>query len=120
MSLSENKKRTSKNPQGMPNLSEQFYSTVQPAKYQVKRDSIDKTYRRNLYEKFDWNYFNDILPLELTMEHYKKRNQLFQRFDNGNGYLSLSEVQNGMQRVLKLEELFKALPVIQLAFKYTK
>ena len=42
----------------------------------------------------DWDSLNAKLPLEKNDEDKAKRQELFKQFDpNGNGYLSLAEVQ---------------------------
>ena len=46
---------------------------------------------------------------------------MFNDFDpNGNGYLSLAEVQKGVRDVLQCDELFDAKPVIMRAFQAAK
>ena len=51
----------------------------------------------------------------------KKRIKLFHTFDpNDNGYLSLAEVDRGVQDVLGLKELFDIKPVIIRAFNAAK
>tara|TARA_B110000285_G_C14641266_1_gene387714 strand:- start:276 stop:422 length:147 start_codon:yes stop_codon:yes gene_type:complete len=39
---------------------------------------------------------------------------------NGNGYLSLAEVDKGMRDVLVSDQLFDAKPAIMRAFQYAK
>ena len=58
-------------------------------------------------KKIDWNEIRSKLPLERDQEGVKKRAKLFRDFDpNGNGYLSLAEIDKGVRDVLKLEVLF--------------
>ena len=43
----------------------------------------------------DWESINEKLPYQRTPEEKAKRRELFDQFDpNGNGYLSLAEVNN--------------------------
>ena len=50
-----------------------------------------------------------------------KRKQMFNSFDcNGNGYLSLAEVQKGVRDVLQSDALFDAKPAIMRAFQAAK
>ena len=58
------------------------------------------------------------LPIENTPEHRAQRAKFFRQIDqNGNGYVSLAEVDLGIKSVLKCEEIYKAKPVIMQAFK---
>jgi len=46
---------------------------------------------------------------------------MFKQFDpNGNGYLSLAEIQKGILDVLELKSLFECKPAILRAFTLTK
>jgi len=58
------------------------------------------------------------LPTELNAEQKAKRHEMFKAFDpNGNGYLSLAEVDKGVRDVLDIEDIFDAKPVIMRAFQ---
>ena len=49
------------------------------------------------------------------------RRRLFNGIDiNGNGYLSLAEVDRGLQDVLQIEEIFDAKPATMRAFQASK
>ena len=46
---------------------------------------------------------------------------MFKQFDpNGNGYLSLAEVDKGILDILKIESLFQCKPAVIRAFTYAK
>ncbi|KAL2628861.1 hypothetical protein R1flu_013547 [Riccia fluitans] len=61
------------------------------------------------------------LPSDKTPEEKAARSKLFTQFDpNGNGYLSLAEVDKGIRDVLGLEDLFEAKPAIIRAFSAAK
>jgi hypothetical protein len=61
------------------------------------------------------------LPFESTPEQTAKRNKYWEGFDcNGNGYLSLAEVDKGCTDVLNLPKLFKMKPVLMRAFSRAK
>ena len=61
------------------------------------------------------------LPTEKTSESIAARRKMFSAFDpNGNGYLSLAEVDKGVQDVLGSSALFDAKPVIMRAFQAAK
>ncbi|BBN12497.1 hypothetical protein MPTK1_5g20600 [Marchantia polymorpha subsp. ruderalis] len=61
------------------------------------------------------------LPYGKTPEAKAKRSELFKEFDpNGNGYLSLAEVDRGVRDVLKFEELYDCKPAIIRAFNAAK
>ena len=70
----------------------------------------------------DWAQVNSKLPYEKTSEAKAQRDQLWQGIDaNGNGYLSLAEVDRGVRDVLGLEDsLFDAKPAIMRAFQAAK
>ena len=69
----------------------------------------------------DWVSMREKLPTERTEEQKAERNKIFSEFDpNGNGYLSLAEVDRGCRDVLKLYEVFDAKKVIMRAFQAAK
>lgn len=71
--------------------------------------------------KVDWEAVAAKLPTERTTEHIEERKKLFEQFDpNGNGYLSLAEVDAGILAVLRLEALFNCKPAIMRAFQAAK
>ena len=61
------------------------------------------------------------MPWRNTPEHKAKRDQYWSGFDvNGNGYLSLAEIDKGMRDVVKLPQLFEAKPVLMRAYTAAK
>lgn len=71
--------------------------------------------------KIDWDVINEKLPYERTDEAKKKRKNLFQQFDpNGNGYLSLAEVDRGIRDVLQSDDLFNCKPAISRAYHFAR
>lgn len=53
------------------------------------------------------------LPTLKTEAHKKKRDEMFLGFDpNGNGFLSLAEIDKGCRDVLQCDEIFDAKPAI--------
>jgi len=69
----------------------------------------------------DWDSLNAKLPLEKNDEDKAKRQELFKQFDpNGNGYLSLAEVDKGMRDVLASDELFDCKQAVNRAFHFAK
>ncbi len=71
--------------------------------------------------EIDWEKINSELPTQKTKEALELRKKLFNGFDpNGNGYLSLAEVDKGIRDVLKLPELFGMKRVIMRAFQAAK
>lgn len=60
------------------------------------------------------------LPTGTDLESKARRDKLFDRMDNGNGYLSLSEVTEGVLDVLAMGELYDAKPAIMRAFQAAK
>jgi len=81
-----------------------------------------ETARRELASSaVDWESVSSKLPYERTPEAFAKRQELFNAFDpNGNGYLSLAEVDKGIRDVLQVDELFDAKPAIMRAFQAAK
>eukprot|EP00934_Nitzschia_sp_Nitz4_P004624 Nitzschia sp. Nitz4//scaffold150_size53981//17328//17882//NITZ4_006674-RA/size53981-processed-gene-0.27-mRNA-1//-1//CDS//3329537062//4614//frame0 len=72
-------------------------------------------------KEIDWEALNRKLPTEKTAEQKARRAELFNQFDpNGNGYLSLAEIDRGCREVLGLYELFQAKKVIMRAFQASK
>jgi Ca2+-binding EF-hand superfamily protein len=66
----------------------------------------------------DWQKIREKLPTDKTAEEKAKRMKMFEQFDpNGNGYLSLAEVDKGMRDVVGLYEIFECKPVIMRAFQ---
>jgi len=69
----------------------------------------------------DWPALSAKLPTGKSAEAKAKRQKLFSAIDgNGNGYLSLAEVDNGVRDVLKCHEIFEAKPAINRAFHAAK
>jgi len=69
----------------------------------------------------DWAAISEKLPTERTEEQKAKRAELFDQFDpNGNGYLSLAEIDKGCRDVLGLYEIFECKRVIMRAFQAAK
>jgi len=68
----------------------------------------------------DWAGLREKLPMEKTAEQKEKRKEMFESFDpNGNGYLSLAEVDKGLD-VIGLNEIFDCKKVIIRAFYAAK
>ena len=71
--------------------------------------------------KIDWDKIRSKLPTEKNAEDKAKRKKYFSQFDpNGNGYLSLAEVEKGCEKVLELPEIFENKPVMMRAFQAAK
>mmetsp|Transcript_28112 Transcript_28112/g.68352 ORF Transcript_28112/g.68352 Transcript_28112/m.68352 type:complete len:113 (+) Transcript_28112:69-407(+) len=48
-------------------------------------------------KSIDWKLFDERLPSDTDPKHVKKRKEIFRGFDpNGNGYLSLAEIEKGL------------------------
>ena len=53
------------------------------------------------YANFDWDKLISKLPVAKNAEERKKRREMFSAIDmNGNGYVSLAEIDRGIQDVL--------------------
>lgn len=69
----------------------------------------------------NWTEIINKIPLGKDKDSVERRNKMFRDFDpNGNGYLSLAEVEKGVRDVLKIEVLFKSKPVMMRAFDLAK
>lgn len=68
-----------------------------------------------------WDKIRQKLPIDKSKEATVARNKLFNSFDgNGNGYLSLAEVDKAVRDVLQLDNIFNCKPVIMRAFQAAK
>merc|ERR1712183_717733 len=77
--------------------------------------------RKKNMADIDWTSINEKLPYQRTEEQKAKRRELFNQFDpNGNGYLSLAEVDKGMRDVLQCDDLFDCKPAVQRSFHFAK
>jgi Ca2+-binding EF-hand superfamily protein len=64
-----------------------------------------------------WDELHDKLPWHKTPEQLQMRIKIWKSIDvNGNGILSLAEVDKAMRDVIKLPALFALKPVIMRAF----
>jgi Ca2+-binding EF-hand superfamily protein len=69
----------------------------------------------------DWDDFLAKFPVDKTDEDKAKREEIFAAFDpNGNGYLSLAEIDKGCRDILGLYELFEAKKAIMRAYQASK
>ena len=68
-----------------------------------------------------WDELRVKLPWHKTPEDLARRKTMWNSFDvNGNGYLSLAEVDKGMRDVVRLPALFALKPVLIRAFTEAK
>ena len=69
----------------------------------------------------EWTRLGEKLPTGKDPATRKRRMDMFSAFDpNGNGYLSLAEVDRGITQALDCQQLFDAKPVIMRAFQAAK
>jgi len=69
----------------------------------------------------DWTALNAKLPTAKDAESKAKRKAMFRQFDpNGNGILSLAEVDKSIREVLQIDAVFDAKPAIMRAFQAAK
>lgn len=74
-----------------------------------------------MYKQVDWDAIRKKLPVKRNSEGFAKRTKMFNDFDpNGNGYLSLAEVDKGIRDVLQLDMIFNSKPAIMRAFQAAK
>ena len=68
-----------------------------------------------------WEKLRENLPYGDSDEERKKREEQFKQLDvNGNGLLSLTQIDNGIRDVLGLPDLFESKPVLICAFTAAK
>ena len=68
-----------------------------------------------------WQEWAMSMPTGGALVDKRRRKRLFEKFDvNGNGYLSLAEVDNGVRDVLQCDRLFHTKPVLIRAFESAK
>jgi len=72
------------------------------------------------FESIDWAEIRAKLPIEKTAEEKAKRKKMFSEMDNGNGVLSLAELDKAIRDVLQLDEIFDSKPAIMRAFQLAK
>ena len=61
----------------------------------------------------DWDAIREALPFRKTPEEYAKRSELWSQIDiNGNGYVSLAELDKGVRDAMQNEELFDCKPAL--------
>lgn len=71
--------------------------------------------------EIDWSAVNAKLPTGRNAEDKAARKKMFREFDpNGNGVLSLAEVDKAIRDVLQIDAMFDAKPAIMRAFQIAK
>jgi len=81
----------------------------------------DQNKTRALKRKINWSEINAKLVTDRSEESKQKRFEMFRQFDpNGNGYLSLAEVDKGLRDVLQVDDIYDTKPVIMRAFQASK
>ena len=72
--------------------------------------------------KTEWARVQALLPVKKTAEDKERRIKLFKQFDpNGNGKLSLAEIDNACQKILELEKFTNNLqPILIRAYNAAK
>lgn len=71
--------------------------------------------------EINWTEINNKLPTGKSVEAKAARKKMFREFDpNGNGVLSLAEVDRAVRDVLKLDAIFDAKAAIMRAFQIAK
>lgn len=76
---------------------------------------------KNKYDNRIWAELKAKLPWEKTEAQRKQRLDQWRQIDmNGNGLLSLAEIDKGLRDVIRLPALFKTKPVLMRAFTAAK
>ncbi len=96
---------------------EEIHPASSPNFIDSRKEIIDETMTKTI----DLDAIREKLPTEQTEEQKAKRCEIFNQFDpNGNGYLSLAEVDKGCRDVLGIYEIFECKKVIMRAFQAAK
>merc|ERR1711863_79560 len=83
--------------------------------------SLADILRSSKMAEINWEEINSKLPYQRNDEEKAKRRELFKQFDpNGNGYLSLAEVDKGMRDVLQCDELLDCKQAVNRSFHFAK
>lgn len=73
------------------------------------------------FKDFDWNSLLSKLPIKKTNEDRNKRKKIWNEIDmNGNGYVSLAELDKGLRDSLQIPVLFDLKKVLMRAFQAAK
>lgn len=73
------------------------------------------------FENFDWDNLLTKLPVKNNEEERAKRKEIFKKIDNnGNGFVSLAEMDKGIRDFLLLPEVFECKQPIMRAFQAAK
>ena len=85
-------------------------------------DSIDQSSSQVPEKSINWTEVYAKLPLDGSTQDKERRKAMFRQFDsNGNGHLSLAEVEKGIRDVLAIDDaVFDAKPAITRAFNSAK
>ena len=69
----------------------------------------------------DWDAIREALPILKNKEEWERRNQLWDSIDvNGNGYVSLAELDKGLRDAVGNQQLFDCKPAIIRAHQAAK
>ena len=69
----------------------------------------------------DWAKVRESLPYQDTDAAKAKRKQMWKGIDvNGNGFVSLAEVDKGLRDVIRIDDIFDCKPAIMRAFQAAK
>ena len=69
----------------------------------------------------DWDQIRKDLPIRKTPEEFEARNKLWASIDvNGNGYVSVAELDKGLADVMQNQDLFNSKPAIIRAHQAAK
>ena len=72
-------------------------------------------------QNVDWAEIRERLPYGNSKEERKKRRQMWKYIDvNGNGFVSLAEMDKGLRDVIQLDHLFDAKKVTMRAFQNSR
>lgn len=83
--------------------------------------ALPSVYTRHGVKQVNWTKIKAMLPYDRSPESVEERKKLWGQIDmNGNGYVSLAEVDKGLRDVFQIDEIFNCKPVIIRAFNAAK
>ena len=102
-------------------MQEKYEAGSAKARQQARKHKPKNKVELKQVPKGTWTTLSAKLPYKKTEEDKKRRKTMFRSFDpNGNGLLSLAEVDLGIKSVLRCEALFDVKPVLIRAFNAAK
>jgi hypothetical protein len=100
---------------------EKLVFAANEGKTEAEMISLPNIYTRHGKKAVNWAAIKAALPYDRSEEAVAKRDKIWKLADmNGNGFMSLAEVDKALNDVMRIEEIFDTKPVIIRAFNAAK